>query len=93
MKKENVLTTIIVALTLGVGVWSVTCLVSALAFVGWSPAQLFGSYLTSIGTPNTLVEYYSQIKGVEYIVCASFLALFPLYFKYVNKTKEVKVKA
>jgi hypothetical protein len=81
---------ILVIMAVAIGGWAIACLASAWAFFGVS--GLIAGWFTSIGTPATMVAYYSQIKGVEYIICAAFLALFPVYYKVVNRT-PAKLKA
>jgi len=36
------------------------------------------------------VNFYSHIKGIEYLICVAFFVAFPVFFKYVNK-EEAKV--
>jgi len=74
--------------------WATSGLISALSFAGWSPAVLLGQYFTAIGAPETLVEHYTQIKGVEYVICAAFLGTFPLFYKYLGTAKRpVRINA
>jgi hypothetical protein len=49
---------------------------------------------TGMVTPlHTLVDYYTHIKGIEYLICVAFFVAFPVFFTYVNKEKkEAKVK-
>ena len=71
--------------------WVGAALVSALSQVGWSVSTLVGQYMTAIGMVkplHTLVDYYTHIKGIEYLICVAFFVAFPVFFKYVNK--EVK---
>ena len=37
---------------------------------------------------HTLVDFYSHIKGIEYLICVAFFVAFPVFFKYVNKEKR-----
>ncbi len=34
---------------------------------------------------NTVVDYYSNLKGNEYLLCVLYLGLFPLYYSYIFK--------
>ncbi len=76
--------------------WVGAALTSALSSVGWSVSELAGQYMTAIGMIkplHTLVDYYTHIKGIEYLICVAFFVAFPVFFKYVNKTpKKVAVK-
>ncbi len=68
--------------------WVGAALVSALSTVGWSVSTLAGQYMSAIGMVkplHTLVDYYTHIKGIEYLICVAFFVAFPVFFKYVNK--------
>jgi hypothetical protein len=49
---------------------------------------------TGMVTPlHTLVDYYTHIKGIEYLICVAFFVAFPAFYIYVNKEKkQVKVE-
>lgn len=36
----------------------------------------------------TMVDFYTYIKGVEYLICVAFFVGFPILFRYINK-KEI----
>ena len=72
------------------GVWAITAFTSLLAQMDWSLAEMLRQYMIATGAMEeheTFVDYYTHIKGVEYIIAVAFLGLFPVYFKYVNRTK------
>lgn len=72
------------------GIWAITAFTSLLAQTDWSVSEVLRQYMVATGALNeqeTLVDYYTHIKGVEYIVAVSFLGLFPVFYKYVNKVK------
>lgn len=82
---------IILAIGAVMCLWVGAALVSALSNVGWSVSTLAGQYMTSIGMVkplHTLVDYYTHIKGIEYLLCVAFFVAFPVFFKYVNKAPE-----
>ncbi len=87
---ENIVMAVVALMAVAVGGWAIACFASAWATFGTT--GLLAGWVTSIGAPVTMVEYYAQIKGVEYIICAAFLALFPVYYKLVNRT-PAKMKA
>ncbi|MBU0484355.1 MAG: hypothetical protein KKB30_07560 [Proteobacteria bacterium] len=73
-----------------IGIWVTTALTFALARADWQVGELFRQYLVSIGLIQdfeTMVDFYTHIKGVEYIICVAFLGAFPAFFKYLNKEK------
>ncbi len=68
--------------------WVGAALTSALSQVGWSVSTLAGQYMAASGMVkplHTLVDYYTHIKGIEYLICVAFFVAFPVFFKYVNK--------
>lgn len=70
-------------------IWSTAAFFSGLAHAGWQFTELLRQYLIALGVIqefHTLVDFYSHIKGVEYIICALFLTVFPAYYTYVNNT-------
>jgi len=72
------------------GIWAITAFVSVLAQMDWSLGEVVRQYLVATGAlsdQETLVDYYTHIKGAEYIIAVAFLGLEPLYYKYVNRTK------
>jgi hypothetical protein len=72
------------------GIWALTAFFAVLSEMGWSVSELLTQYMVAtgaIGEYETLVDYYTHIKGFEYIIAVAFLGLYPAYFKYVNKTK------
>ncbi|MEW6500549.1 MAG: hypothetical protein ACOY8P_08790 [Thermodesulfobacteriota bacterium] len=79
-----------VGLGSAMGLWAFGAIVFALARAGWAPGELLRQYLVAVGAIGefeTLVDFYTHIKGVEYIICLAFLGAFPLFFKYVNRSK------
>ncbi len=73
------------------GAWAVGTILFSLAQMNWQVSELLRNYLVAVGAIGefeTLVDFYTHIKGVEYIICLAFLAAFPAFFKYVNKPTE-----
>ncbi len=71
--------------------WVAAALTSALSAAGWSVSELAGQYMAAIGMVkplHTLVDYYTHIKGIEYLICVAFFVAFPVFFKYVNKAPK-----
>lgn len=84
------------AIGLAFGAWAAIAFTSLLAQSGWSLGEVLRQYMVAtgaIGEQQTLVDYYTHIKGFEYIIAVAFLGLYPAFFKYVNRTKApIKVK-
>ena len=73
----------ILVLGLIAGLWSVVVL------VGGTP--LIRHFMVVIGILKPLsteVDYYTHIKGIEYLICVVFFVVFPLFFRYVNTEKK-----
>ena len=82
---------ILLAAGVGMSLWVTATLISALSSVGWSVSTLAGQYMTAIGMVkplHTLVDYYTHIKGIEYLLCVAFFVAFPVFFKFVNKAPK-----
>ncbi len=95
-KKNNIAGKIVLGFGAVIGLWATAALVGGLSQVG-SVSELVRQYMVATGmvTPlHTLVDYYTHIKGIEYLICVAFFVAFPVFFTYVNKEKkEAKVKA
>ena len=73
------------------GIWSIAAVLSGLARVDWQVSELLRQYLVAIGVIqeyHTFVDFYTHIKGVEYIVCIIFLGCFPAFYSYLNRSKK-----
>lgn len=79
------------------GIGSVMCLwvgasiVGALSQANWSVAELARQYMTATGMIkplHTLVDFYTHIKGIEYLICVAFFVAFPVFYQYVSKEKK-----
>lgn len=72
------------------GVWALAAFTSLLAQTDWSLTEVLRQYMIATGAMQeheTFVDYYTHIKGIEYIIAVAFLGLFPVFYKYVNRTK------
>jgi hypothetical protein len=71
-------------------IWSSAAVLSGLAQVNWQVSELLRQYLIAVGLMqefHTLSDFYTHIKGVEYIIAVMFLSLFPVFYSYINKQK------
>jgi Ca2+/Na+ antiporter len=78
-----------------IGLWAGAAFIGGIKQAG-SISELVRQYMVATGMVtelNTLVDYYTHIKGIEYLICVAFFVAFPVFFKYVNKEKvQLKVK-
>ena len=73
-----------------IGLWAIAALIGGLNQAG-SIGELARQYMVATGmiTPlHTLVDYYTHIKGIEYLICVAFFVAFPAFYVYVNKEKK-----
>ncbi len=52
-------------------------------------AGIFSS-IGEIRSVYTLVDFYQYIKTVEYLICVAFFVGFPMYYMYLNRSKDKK---
>jgi hypothetical protein len=72
-------------------IWSSAAVLSGLAQVNWQVSELLRQYLVAVGLMqefHTLSDFYTHIKGVEYIIAVMFLGAFPAFYAYLNKQPE-----
>ncbi len=72
------------------GLWALASLMGGLYRVNWQVTELARQYLVASGMIqpiHTLVDFYTHIKGIEYIICVAFFVAFPVFFQYVDKRK------
>jgi hypothetical protein len=89
-KGKGIFTAIMGGIGAAAGLWAFAALTFALSKSGWQVGELMRQYLMAVGVIGeyeTLVDFYTHIKGVEYVICGAFFVAFPLFFKYVNQTK------
>ncbi|HID40318.1 MAG TPA: hypothetical protein EYP36_12505 [Calditrichaeota bacterium] len=73
-----------------IGLWASAVFIGGIKQAG-SISELVRQYMVATGMIkdlNTLVDYYTHIKGIEYLICVAFFVAFPIFFKYVNKEKK-----
>jgi hypothetical protein len=73
-----------------ISIWSVAAFLSGLAQVNWQISELLRQYLITVGLLqefHTLSDFYTHIKGVEYIIALLFLSVFPAFYIYLNRSK------
>ena len=71
--------------------WVAAAMISGLSRVNWQMTELARQYLIAsgmVGPIHTLVDFYTHIKGIEYIICVVFFVAFPLFFQYVERRKS-----
>jgi hypothetical protein len=89
-KNMKPVTTVLISTGCLFGLWALASLMGGLYRVNWQVTELVRQYLVASGMIkpiHTLVDFYTHIKGIEYIICVVFFVAFPLFFQYVDKRK------
>jgi hypothetical protein len=98
-KKTGIFFGVVTGLAGAFGIWAVMAFVTGLSSVNFQVGEMVRQFLVAtgnLGEYETLVDFYTHIKGVEYLMAGAFFVAFPLYFKYIDKAaagKGAKVKA
>ena len=74
-----------------ISLWVAASFTGALYQVNWSVSELARQYMVATGMIkplHTMVDFYTHIKGIEYLICVAFFVAFPVFFKFVNKEKK-----
>ena len=69
------------------GIWACMAFATGLASVDFQVTEMFRSFLVATGNIteySTLVDYYTHIKGVEYLMAGAFFVAFPVFFKFIS---------
>ena len=72
-------------------IWSRAAVLSGLAQVNWQVSELLRQYLVAVGLMqefHTLSDFYTHIKGVEYIIAVMFLGAFPAFYAFLNRPAQ-----
>ncbi|MCB2183545.1 MAG: hypothetical protein KQH63_16040 [Desulfobulbaceae bacterium] len=73
------------------GIWAFATLMTGLSSVNWQVSEMARQFLVAtgnLGEYETLVDYYTHIKGVEYLIAVAFFAVFPAFYKSLNPKVE-----
>ncbi len=74
-----------------VGLWAVSAFVGALYSANGQISEVIRGYMVATGliTPiHNLVDYYTHIKGIEYLICVAFFVAFPVFYKSLSTQKQ-----
>jgi ABC-type bacteriocin/lantibiotic exporter with double-glycine peptidase domain len=83
--------TIILAIGSIMCLWVGAAVTGALYQTNWSISELARQYMVASGMIKPLhtpVDFYTHIKGIEYLICVAFFVAFPVFYQYVNKEQK-----
>ncbi|BHH84504.1 hypothetical protein [Desulforhopalus sp. 52FAK] len=90
IKRIKSVTIVLIGSACFFGVWAIAALMGGLSQANWQVTELVRQYLIASGMIqpiHTLVDFYTHIKGIEYIICVAFFVAFPIFYQYVDKRK------
>lgn len=93
-KDRGVFLGIITGIAGALGVWSLIAFVSGLASVDFYVAEMGQHYLSATGTLyqyHSMVDFYSRIKGLEYLIVGAFFLVCPALFIYLGSKEKIGV--
>jgi hypothetical protein len=73
------------------GLWSSAAVLGGLHKVGWNIIEFARSGLVASGMIqpiHTMVDFYTHIKGIEYIICVAFFVVFPLFYRFIDRPEK-----
>ena len=73
------------------GVWALAAMLAGLHEAGWNVTEFIRSSLVASGMVqpiHTMVDFYTHIKGIEYIICIGFFVVFPVFYRFVDKPER-----
>ncbi len=74
-----------------VTLWAVASIGGALAQSNWSVGELVRQYMVATGMIkplHTLVDFYTHIKGIEYLICVAFFVAFPAFYRFISTERK-----
>lgn len=72
-------------------IWVGAAVINALSYMNWSVSELAGQYMAATGIIkplHTMVDFYTHIKGIEYLICVAFFVAFPAFYQYINREQK-----
>ncbi len=94
-KKTNAITGIATGLAGAVGIFAAMAVITSLASADYQLTDMLQNYLVAtgnVGEYETMVDFYTHIKGVEYLMAGAFFVAFPTFFKFISK-EDTKANA
>ncbi len=95
-KKRSVFSIVMLSVSCLVLLWVGAAFIGGLNQVNWQFSELGRQYLLATGMMkpmHNLVDFYTHIKGIEYLICVAFFVAFPVFVKFINaERKPAKVK-
>ncbi len=88
---NNIAGKIIIGFGSLIALWAIAAIGGALSQSGWSVSELARQYMIATGMIkplHTLVDFYTHIKGIEYLICVAFFIAFPVFYRFISKEQK-----
>ncbi len=75
-----------------IGLWALSAFTGAIISADGNLTEVIRGYMVATGlvTPlHNLVDYYTHIKGIEYLLCVGFFVVFPAFYKVLDNKKLI----
>lgn len=72
--------------------WGLAALLAGLQQTGWNVTEFVRQGMVAAGLIkpiNSMVTFYSHIKGVEYLICVAFFVVFIGFYRFVDKPERL----
>lgn len=89
--KNNIAGVLLIGLGSIFGLWSFVAVLGGLHKTGWNVLEFARSGLVASGMIqpiHTMVDFYTHIKGIEYIICVAFFVIFPLFYRFIDRPEK-----
>ena len=95
MKENNIIKTVVLGFGGLIGLWAVMAFLGAIVSADGSLTEVLRGYMVATGlvTPlHNLVDYYTHIKGIEYLICVAFFVAFPTFYKILDSGRKKAIE-
>ncbi len=88
--KSNIAGKVVLGFGALIGIWAASAFIGALYSADGQLSEVIRGYMVATGmiTPlHNLVDYYTHIKGIEYLLCVAFFVVFPVFYSSLAREK------
>ena len=84
-KNKNQTTPVNTILMIGISIMVAIFMLGFIFQAGW--AEKFMIAVGMIRPMHSQVDYYTYVKGIEYLLCVGFFVTFPVFYMFFKKKK------
>lgn len=71
--------------------WAFAAVLGGLHKTGWNIIEFTRSGLVASGLIqpiHTMVDFYTHIKGIEYLICVAFFVVFTVFYRFIDRPEK-----